>query len=191
MNLLQVMRWSMLAGIILSMLGACSQSTATPAPTQQHPTSTPAITRSPRTPIIITMKQTPVPRSYFSLTMAISATVTELKVGETTSVTVIITNTGKLGAHQAYCALSAWFEDEASDRYFSDPIVSPWDQTINQDGIAPGEINTCVFALRAVRPGAVFVEGTYVGRVYFHVDGDQYVGDKSPRLKLHVTSSNP
>jgi hypothetical protein len=186
------------AGLFVLLVACAPTSMPSPVPISSRVTVSlaPALTARPvleptRTPIVITMKETEVPRSYFSLTVTISATATELKVGDTISVTVIITNTGKLGAHQAYCDLRGWLEDGTPNDYLPNPIIEPGYQQRNSDGIVPGEVQTCIFTLRAAHPGTVLLEGTYGGRVYFHVDGDRYVGESSPRLKIHVEPASP
>ena len=186
------------AGLLVLLVACAPTGMPSPVPISSRVTVSPApaLTATPvleptRTPIVITMKETAVPRSYFSLTITISATATELKVGDTITVSVTVTNTGKLGAHQAYCDLRGWLEDGTPNDYLPNPIIEPGYQQRNSGGIVPGEVRTCTFTLRAAHPGTVLLEGTYGGKVYFSPDADRYVGEKSPRLKIHVEAASP
>ena len=133
---------------------------------------------------------TEVPLSWFAVTVGITATATDLKVGDTITVTVTTKSTGQLVAVRAYCSLSAWLADETHNKVLSDPILEPWYQGIDLDLIRPGDVRTCAFALQAVRPGIAFLEGGYGGKAYVS-DYERDIGEKSPLLEIHVRPANP
>jgi hypothetical protein len=132
---------------------------------------------------------TEVPYSWFAVTVSITATATDLEVGDTLTVTVTTKSTGQRVADRAYCNLSAWPVDETHNNGLSDPILEPWNQSTDFH-VNPGEIRTCTFSLRAVRPGIVFLEGNYGGKAYVS-DYERDIGEKSSLLRIHVGSANP
>ena len=72
-----------------------------------------------------------------------------------------------------------------------DPILSPAAQYADVPGvIAPGKDVTCIFGMKAVRTGTVWLEGGYGGIVYVS-DYERDIGEKSPLLEIHVGPANP
>ncbi len=192
-------------GIVAALIVLAVWSTActlTPTPPPASPGTTLAAVASPAplasaTPtlkpaptLLVIQHPTEVPLSWFAVTVNIAATATDLKVGNTVTVTVTTKSTGQRVAGRAYCRLNAWLADETHSSALSDPILEPWDQSTDLDLIRPGDVKTCTFTLRAVRPGTVFLEGGYGGKAYVS-DYERDIGEKSPLLEIHVRPTSP
>ncbi len=155
------------------------------------PLSSPMPSFKPRPTTMVSHHPTELPHTYFDLTLILKATTTDMKVGDTVTVTLIVTNTGILPAHNTYCNLAGYpYAGSPVYQPFDDPVLEPAVLIFDFDGINPGEVQTCTFVLLAARPGTVWLEGTYAGQVSFS-DYDQYKGEKAPLLEIHVESGNP
>jgi hypothetical protein len=95
--------------------------------------------------------------------MAITATATELQVGDIITVTVTITNTGKLNAgYPGVCNLASYVDVDLPEwQPYEDPILDPPVLGSEVESILVGEVQIYTFVLQAARPGTVWLEGVY------------------------------
>jgi hypothetical protein len=101
------------------MLACCRPApTTTPIPTlaQIYALQTFAATTPAAPPTV-----TPYPRSYAALEIAVSTSTTRLHVGDQITITVRVTNTGKLQLDQIGCVPYFYFEDGIEQRYSNRP----------------------------------------------------------------------
>jgi hypothetical protein len=126
-----------------------------------------------------------------------TATATDLKVGDIVTVSLVITNTGKLPYHKPDGKIYIFLEDGKTIQSSSMPILEMMtpryiEHIVPGYDVNPGKSVIVDFVLRAVRPGTVVVSGSTSGEVYFIPDGaaTNWGGD-APPLKIRVSSATP
>jgi hypothetical protein len=151
-------------------------------------TDSPSVTGKPT--IVVSVPTLFYSRSDFDVSMAITATQTELAVGDSFTVTVTITKTGKLGADKPGCALYGWLDRDKTHSNLSLP--EPLYGSVTEKRIPRGADMTCIYTLRALRPGTIWLEGHYHGEILIgvsHAGGGpvgEWVGKDSPLLEIHI-----
>ena len=129
-------------------------------------------------------------RSDWDVTIAVAAPQTEVAVGNSISVTVVVTNTGKLGADKAICDLRGWLNRDKTDSNISTPI--PLFESALEKVDRRGLDMACVYGLHALQPGTVWLEGHYGGEILIGVSQagggpiGEWVGKDSPLLEIHI-----
>ncbi len=177
----------------LIILSGCSSASQTPtAPPALEPATAPPAPslHTPQRAMTTSPMPTDLPHSYYDLSIALTATTTEAKVGDMITVTIMVTNTGKLCANKTYCELRGWSKDETTPHdYLDAPLFEPaYPGIINFDWAksnCPGTFVTCVFVLQAVRPGTVVLKGGFGGKVHFSMY-EQDVGKEPKPLTLYI-----
>lgn len=143
---------------------------------------------------LVIQHPTPVPFSWYELTATVKATTTEVKVGEIFTVTMIVTNTGKVCAHKVLCKLQGWANDTTTpNEYLDSPFIEPpYPETIvfaPNMSYCPGNIITCTYTLTATQPGEIVLEGGLLGEVFFSTYGTDIM--KYFPLSVRIESAHP
>ena len=119
-------------------IGPQETPTTTPAPTVPPPSETPP-------PPTATPAPSETPPPAVSVQVAITASVTELRVGESLTVTITITNAGDVPLGNLRYRLLDW------EPFFTPPAGQ---EVIHETEIPPGGSDTALFELEAAQPGA-------------------------------------
>ncbi|MBN1890185.1 MAG: hypothetical protein JW850_19470 [Thermoflexales bacterium] len=183
-------------GIGLAAMAACaSPPTGTPMAPRATATQTPDSSRPTPTDI---PWPTRLPTSYFSITVALTTTATDLRVGDVVTMFLTVTNTGKLYFHRPHGSLTIFLEDGKTWQPSSDPIlefVTPRvvDFKLPAYNLNPGESIRVTFVLRAARPGTVIVRGGSGGEVYYvpAAVAATLSGRYATPFKVYVYPANP
>lgn len=165
--------------------------TLPPSAMLTRPPSTPT-----QTPRPIPTRPTPLPYSDFSITVAITMTATDLKVGDIITISLKVTNTGKLYFHRAYGTLHIFLENGKDYQPSSNPILECMtpklvDFALPGYNLKPGESVSVTFVLRAMRPGAVVIVGETGGEVYLIPGRAVGTGGNTAPTKIHVQPNKP
>ncbi len=180
---------------------AASETAAVRATLGITPPPTPAVPPTPTRTFLPTWTpgpptRTPHPLSDAEIKVVITATVTELQVGEVVTFTYIVTNTGKLSLEKPYCHLQVYLDgirqDITSRPLILDPPHSGWELPNASFKLRPGVSDMVTLTLRAVNPGTVTVKGTIGGGVAFRPGGPETImGWDSDSLTIRVHPNTP
>jgi hypothetical protein len=165
--------WWIILGIMVFLLCiGCDKTLLTVSSNDSLATPTVPITIT-TIPTVSGLPPTAVPEEYYNVTARFITPTNEIYVGDTFSITLVVTNTGQLCAYNIKCQrVDGWarlFWDDELWRMFSiiEPI-SPQEVALpttqkhcNNDTV------TCEYVFQALNPGTALLEWWLYGEVHF------------------------
>jgi hypothetical protein len=157
--------------------------------------ATPPIVTNTQFPIyevpLPTPEFTSFPRSAFQVTVTIQISPEVVRVGDNLTVTLTVTNTGKLEADQTHCGLYLYVGGMGTAEPKENPVLTFLSEEYWAIRLPPGDVQSCIFVFRAERPETIFLQGGYSGKVTYGMYDEYYGGNSSTWRDVRIHPAAP
>ncbi len=132
------------------------------------------------------------PQAYFDMDIHLEASQTTLRVGESISIMMTLTNTGNVVADLEACTLRGLQDNGTTPQIPEEPLIEVLPASIPflpGENFRPGESRVCRFTLRGLRAGSLLLEGLMSGKAYFGEESSSQttVNASGPPITIQIT----